>query len=193
MNRTITIFSVILVFIIGALVGFLGAKACREPGMKEFQKCGLPPFFPGHNIAGYGACEKIIKYLDLTADQKKKVDDMLAKNRDERKKMVDSLREGQEKLGTLISAKEFDEAAFRKAFQHVSSIKENLAVLRAKMIPELKAVLTPEQIGYLKGRIDTQREFCKKGREHLRWGHPRPWDESDIPQPHHEKLEEPNS
>ncbi|MBP1709524.1 MAG: hypothetical protein H6Q47_57, partial [Deltaproteobacteria bacterium] len=44
-------------------------------------------------------------------------------------------------------------------------------VLRAKMIPELKAVLTPEQAGYLKGRMDARNEFCEKNRWGSRRGH----------------------
>lgn len=208
MNKTIAIVGVVLVFIIGGLVGFLGAKAYSRPFWGEFERGVLPhmcgqrmerfaegrhmPFMRGHGTKGFMACEKIIKDLDLTGDQKQKVDDILAKNHDERKKLIDSLREAHKNLKTVVSAKEFDEAAFRKGFQEVSSIKENLAVLRMKKIPDLKAVLTPEQTGYLKGRMDAQREFCKKDRGHLHREHHRMWAPDMPSQPQQEQAEDSN-
>jgi Spy/CpxP family protein refolding chaperone len=209
MKKAIAIVGVILVFIIGALVGFLGTKVCSRPLGGEFAKGGLLHPMCGHRMerfaegrpmpfmhgGGMEGCKKIINELGLTADQKKKVDDILTKNQDERKKLMDSFREAKKQfLSTVVSAKEFDEAAFRKGFQQVSSIKENLAVLRAKMIPELKAVLTPEQIGYLKGRMDAKREFCKKDCGRLRRGqHPNLAESDRTPQTHQEQGEEPNS
>lgn len=156
---------------------------------KRFAKGGQPPCMFEHRME---RCGKIINELDLTADQKKKVDDILAKNQDERKKLMDSLREAQEKLNAVVSAKEFDEAAFRKDFQQVSSIKENLAVLRAKMIPELKAVLSPEQVGYLRGRMEAKKEFCMKNRGGSRRGHHGGLAKPDMtPQNHQEQGDQP--
>jgi Spy/CpxP family protein refolding chaperone len=158
---------------------------------KRFAKGGQPPCMFEHRME---RCGKIINELDLTADQKKKVDDILTKNQDERKKLMGSLREAHKQLNTVVSAKEFDEAAFRQGFQQVSSIKENLAVLRAKMIPELKAVLSPEQVGYLKGRMEAKKEFCEKNRRSSRWGHHGALAEPDMaPQNHQEQGDQPNS
>jgi Spy/CpxP family protein refolding chaperone len=176
--------------------------------MERFAEGGSMPFMSGHRMKGFAEggqppcifenrmerCGKIINELDLTADQKKKVDDILTKNQDERKKLMDGLGKTHEQLNTVVSAKEFDEAAFRQAFQQASSIKENLAVLRAKMIPELKAVLSPEQIGYLKGRMETKKEFCKKNRGCSRWGHHSGLAEPDMtPQNRQEQGGQPNS
>jgi Spy/CpxP family protein refolding chaperone len=189
MNKPKLIGGLLLIFILGALAGAWGNQLyfmhCIKHKFERFARGGLPPFMSGHRMEGFAEggqppcmfenrmerCGKIINELDLTADQKKKADDILTKNQDERKKLMDSLREAQEKLNTVVSAKEFDEAAFRQGFQQASSIKENLAVLRAKMIPELKAVLSPEQVGYLRGRMEARKEFCKKDRGCSRWGH----------------------
>ena len=187
-----------------------GLPPCM-PGhrMERFAEGGPMPFMFGHRMEGYakggqppcmsGArmerCGKIINELGLTEDQKKKVDDILTKNQDERKKLMDSLREAKKQLNTVVSAKEFDEATFRKGFQQISSIKESLAVLKAKMIPELKAVLTPEQVGYLRGRMEATKEFCMKTRGGSRWGHHGAWAEPDMqhPQRHQEQGDQPNS
>jgi len=195
MNKPKLIGGLLLIFILGALAGAWGNQLYFIHSIKHrferFAKGGQPPFMSGHRME---RCEKIINELDLTADQKKKVDDILTKHQDERKKLMDSLREAQEQLNTVISAKEFDEAAFRQAFQQASSIKENLAVLREKMIPELKAVLSPEQVGYLKGRMEARKEFCEKNLGCSRWGHHRGLAEPDMtPQNHQEQGDQPNS
>ncbi|WAC08701.1 MAG: Spy/CpxP family protein refolding chaperone [Thermodesulfobacteriota bacterium] len=189
MNKPKLIGGLLLVFILGALAGVWGNQLYFIHKIKHrferFAEGGPMPFMLGHRMGGFGGgwqppcmfehimdgCGKIINELDLTADQKKKVDDILTKNQDERKKLIESLREAQQQLNTVVSAKEFDENAFRKCFQQVSSNKENLALLRTKMIPELKAVLSPEQVGYLKGRIEARKEFCEKSRWGSRPGH----------------------
>jgi Spy/CpxP family protein refolding chaperone len=184
MSKPKLIGGLLLIFVLGALAGAWGDQLyfmhCIKHRFERFAKCGLPPFMFEHRME---RCGKIINELDLTADQKKKVDDILTKHRDERKKLMDSLREAQEKLNTVVSAKEFDEPAFRQAFQQASSIKENLAVLRAKMIPEFKAVLSPEQVGYLRGRMEARKEFCKKDRWCSRWGHHGGLAEPDMTSP----------
>jgi Spy/CpxP family protein refolding chaperone len=211
MSKPKLIGSLLLVFILGALAGGWGNQLYFMHSIKHkferFAKGGLPPCMPGHRMERFAKggpmpfmfghrmerCRKIINELGLTADQKKKADDILTKNQDERKKLMDSLREAHKQLNTIISAKEFDEAAFRKGFQQVSSIKENLAVLSAKMIPELKAVLSPEQVGYLKGRMEAKKEFCEKNRRSSRWGHHGALAEPDMtPQNHQEQGDQPN-
>ena len=96
--------------------------------------------------------------------------------------------EARKRVKVLTYEKEFNEAAFRQAFQKVSSIKENMAVLKAKMIPELRTVLSPEQIGYLRGRMETKNALCKKGFGRSGWrNHHRPLGRPDI---HHQKYQE---
>ena len=101
----------------------------------------------------------LIEELNLSEDQKEQVEAIIARYQDEKESLVENLREAREQLSTMIFAEGFDEAAVRQAFQRVSSIMEELVVLKAKMIAELRTVLDPEQIGYLKGRIDARKDF----------------------------------
>jgi Spy/CpxP family protein refolding chaperone len=51
-----------------------------------------------------------------------------------------------------MQSAEFNEVAARKAIQEVHAIKENLIVLKAKIMTELKGVLTPAQNALLEQR-----------------------------------------
>ena len=104
MNKPKLIGGLLLIFILGALAGAWGNQLyfmhCIKHKFERFAKGGLPPFMSGHRMEGFAEggqppcmfenrmerCGKIINELDLTADQKKKVDDILTKNQEGRKK-----------------------------------------------------------------------------------------------------------
>ncbi|NIV92360.1 hypothetical protein GWN42_06035, partial [candidate division KSB1 bacterium] len=48
--------------------------------------------------------------------------------------------------------REFDENEIRNAYRQAAPIKEELLVMGAKMMAEMKAVLTPEQLQLLEER-----------------------------------------
>jgi len=62
---------------------------------------------------------------------------------------------------TAMHAEVFDEGKLRTAFKQLSSIREKSIVSRGKMMSELKAVLTREQIAVLKDRKDKRMERKK--------------------------------
>ena len=189
MNRPKLIVGLVLVFVLGGLAGAWGDQPyvahSIKPKAERLAKNESPPCIFKYRMARFG---KIINELDFIADQKKRVDDILTENQDERKKLMDGLKNTRKQLKAVVSAKEFNEADFRKAFQRASSIKEEMAVLRAKIIPELRAVLSPEQIGYLRGRMETKNEFCKKDFRCPMWkGRHRSLANPEI---HHQKHQE---
>ncbi len=63
-----------------------------------------------------------------------------------------SARESRKNLARIMRAKQFNEGEARKAFREASAVREEMFLLRAKMMVELKAVLTPEQLASLKER-----------------------------------------
>jgi len=210
MSKRKVIVGIIAAIIVSVLGGFLGGKLYAERKIKHITKHRMERFAEGRPHCGWNgpgmerfaaggpsSCrfkhraerfEKIINELDLTADQKKKVADIFAKDRAERKKLIDSLDKAQEQLHAAISAKKFNEAAFRQAFKQAASAKEELIVTRKKTGAELNAVLAPEQAGYLRGRMKTKNEFCKKNHPCLRGrGHHGPMGESDFQPQHHQE------
>ena len=102
---------------------------------------------------------RFIEDLDLSEEQKVQVEAIIDKYEDDKDSLVESLKEAREKVSEVIFAEEFNEAAVRAAIGEVSPIMEELVVLHAKIIAELRTVLTPEQIGYLKGRMEAMKEF----------------------------------
>lgn len=103
----------------------------------------------------------ILEELDLSESQKTKVNVILEQHCTKQKALHESLRNKKEALHTMMDAAEFNEEALRSAFQEVSSIKEELMISRAKLFAELRAVLTPEQVGYVRGKLDAMRDFHK--------------------------------
>ena len=108
--------------------------------------------------------KRLIQDLDLSDEQKEKVEAIVEKYEDDKDNLVEGMKEAREELHEVIFAEEYSEAAVRQAAQQVSAIMEELAVLHAKMIAELRTVLSPEQMGYLKGRLEAMKDLRRHRR-----------------------------
>jgi Spy/CpxP family protein refolding chaperone len=110
---------------------------------------------------------KLIEDLDLSEEQKEQVEAIVEKYENDKDNLVEGMKEAREELHDAIFAEEYNESTVRQAAQQVSSIMEGLAVLRAKMIAELRTVLSSEQIGYLQGRMEAKKDHrrYRRGRE----------------------------
>jgi protein CpxP len=96
----------------------------------------------GHGQQG----DRLAKALDLSKEQTEQVKAIFRKHRDEiapfRKEMVSERRE----LRDLIQSEKPDEAVLREQAKKIAATGGDLAVRRAKMAQEVRAILTPEQI-----------------------------------------------
>jgi Spy/CpxP family protein refolding chaperone len=102
---------------------------------------------PGAHF-GQGLLRALLN-LDLTDAQKHETALILSKYRDEGRERRNALRTAMEELRGTAEADPFDEGAIRAAFKAVAGTGEELAVHGAKLVAELKGVLTPEQKEYL--------------------------------------------
>lgn len=102
---------------------------------------------------------RLVEDLNLSESQKEAVEAIIARYKDGEKSLVEDLRKARQQLFSVIFAEEFNEDNVRQTFQQASSSMEELVVLKAKMIAELRTVLSPEQTGYLKGRMDALKNF----------------------------------
>jgi len=129
---------------------------------------------PGHGMHGMGGpgagfgegVLKLLVKLDLTDSQKHEAALILAKYRDEGKEKGDALRKAMEALRAASEASVFDEDAVRTAFEGVAAEGEEMAVHGAKLVAELRGILTPEQKAMLEERKAHRQEKRKGRREH---------------------------
>lgn len=108
---------------------------------------------------------ELTEKLGLSDAQKAKVKDVFTKNRPQIKPTVTKLTGEKREMRTLIQSGSADEAAIRAEAAKVAAIEADLAVQRAQMAKQLRAILTPEQIEKFKAlqkerdrRIDEYRE-----------------------------------
>ena len=134
----------------GAMAAMAGDFPCRH------HKPGFGPGFLGL---------KAVLELKLSESQQNQVLDIIGKYEDEMKNNRDNTREARKNFITAMHAEVFDEGQVRAAFKELSLIREESIVSRGKMMSELKAVLTPEQMALLK-----ERKALRKGRIKARHG-----------------------
>jgi Spy/CpxP family protein refolding chaperone len=139
---------VVTMVFVGAMAAMAGDFPCRH------RKPGF-----GHGFLGL----KAVLELKLSESQQTQVLDIIGKYEDEMKNNRDNIREARKNFMTAMHAEVFDEGKVRTAFKELSSIREESIVSRGKMMSELKAVLTPEQMALLKER-KVQRMERKKAR-----------------------------
>lgn len=116
---------------------------------------------PGHGMPGMGGpgahfgqgLLRAMLNLDLTDVQKHEAALILSRYRDEGKARRQALRSAMEVLRETTEAEPFNEEAIRGAFKGVAGAGEEMAVHGAKLVAELKGILTPEQ----KASLEEQR------------------------------------
>jgi len=102
----------------------------------------------------------LLKKLDLSKAQVDQIINILEKYKIKRNLLIPELIKARRNLNRIIHSEDKTEDDIRRAFRKVSRIREDLIVLNAKMIKEIKEVLTEEQINILE-RIRKKRRFRK--------------------------------
>jgi Spy/CpxP family protein refolding chaperone len=95
---------------------------------------------------------KTLIQLNLSDSQRSRILSIIEKYENDVKSAKNNLREARHKIRTALQAGEFDENAIRNACRQAAPIKEELLVMGAKMMSEMKTVLTPEQLQLLEER-----------------------------------------
>jgi len=129
-NLKLTTFTILV--IISLVASHAGAKS-------------FGPGNPSRNLGGGLAGLKTFIELDLSETQKSEVLNITDKYQDKRQSTREKLREARENLRNAMKSEQFNEDGLRTAYRQVSSIQEDMLVLRMQMKSELKALLTPEQ------------------------------------------------
>lgn len=120
------------------------------------------PFASGfrHGGAGIDGLKALLE-LNLTEDQRVQLVTILNKYEQQREDLRHDAMGAGLNVAKVLRAESFDEERARKAFREASSVREEMFVMRAKMMSEIKTVLTPEQFKLLQ-------EKRKQGRDRVR-------------------------
>lgn len=121
---------------------------------------------PGHGFEGRGMKGKpggLQAFLDLNLAEAQQVQmrEIIGKYENERERLREGMMEARKNISTVLRSSAFNEEEARKAFRKASAIREETFVMRARMMAELKAVLTPEQQQRLKDRRTRRLERMK--------------------------------
>ena len=92
-----------------------------------------------------GVIVEAIERLDLSAAQRAEIREIVAGHREELAAEIGAVRSARSALFDQIHADTFDEGAVRVQSAAVAAAEAELAVTRAQLVQELRAVLTAEQ------------------------------------------------
>jgi len=91
----------------------------------------------------------LLERLNLTADQRDRVRQIMDSHRDEQKAIGDRARKAREALNDAITGP-FDESAIRTRSADVAAVDADMAVAQARVYGEVFQILTTEQQQQLK-------------------------------------------
>ena len=138
-------FNKALVWVVFLTIFFAGATVVEAGrfGRHHGQRGMMGPEF-------YGL--KTMIQLKLTPEQQSQILAIIEKYDNQRKSLKGSLREARRNLARVLQAEQPHENEIRNALRQAAPIREELLVMRVKMMGELKTVLTPEQLQLLEKR-----------------------------------------
>ena len=119
--------------VIGLVLVFLAVSvACAQ------QKGGCPQSTEGRK-------GQILKELNLTPEQQKKLEENRTAQRQETMKLRTTIREKEEQLHTALKSPTVNQAAVQPLLNEIKALQGQLIDLRIKGIMAVKGILTPEQ------------------------------------------------
>jgi len=105
----------------------------------------------GHGGEG-GMHLRMLWDLDLSAEQKAAIQELLPAYREEKDVLSEKMHTARETMHTLMTADVLDENGIREASRAMAPIMEEMAVLRARFVFDLKDILTAEQVAQVQAR-----------------------------------------
>ena len=118
----------------------------------------------GHGEGG-GMHLRMLWDLDLSTEQKAAIGRLLPAYREEKEALREKRQAAREAMRSLMTAETLDENAIREASRAMAPIMEDMAVLRARFVYDLKDILSPEQVQRLQERREGARDRRSKHRQ----------------------------
>jgi Spy/CpxP family protein refolding chaperone len=109
----------------------------------------------------------MIERLDLTADQKDRVKQIVDSHRADQQAIGQRMMAAHNALDTAITSASFDEALVRTRAADVAAVEADETVLRARIYAEVLQILTADQQAKLKTmQADMQQRRGQRGQKH---------------------------
>ncbi|MBT1073463.1 Spy/CpxP family protein refolding chaperone [Pelotalea chapellei] len=109
--------------------------------------------------------KQMAKELQLSPQQKQQIKEIFDRNKPAAEPLFKQMKTERLALRSLVQADTIDEAAIRAQSAKVAAIQADLAVQRARVHQEIRAILTPEQIAKAK-ELQAQRDKRMENRAH---------------------------
>ena len=120
------------------------------------------PFGPKRGMKSGLVGLKGLLELKLSEAQQGEMMNIINKYQPEREGLRNRMMEARRNLRAVLRAEPFNEGGARKAFREASVMREEMFILRARMMTELRAVLTPEQKKLIQERRAQRAERMKQ-------------------------------
>jgi Spy/CpxP family protein refolding chaperone len=143
--------NVLKVFLVGALVAGFTVAAFAGHSRQSSRMFGRDWGLIG---------QRTLMKLNLSSSQKVELAKIIVKYRTERMNAMDRLLNAKEMLTAAIYTEDFNETNIQQASRQVSLAREELTMIRAKIIADFKTVLDPDQLNLLKEK--NAKRFEKK-------------------------------
>jgi len=149
--KTIAVLALVLTALVGLVLAGPGREGHRQRGGPEFGP-GFGRERPGRSGMGMGGRREpaeqgilgMYRGLDLTDEQKESIKKITEESKEKSKAAAEAVDEARKALQETVVKGE--ETAIRKAAKNLGEALGDHAVLRAKKMASIKAVLTPEQL-----------------------------------------------
>ena len=156
----------------GLFVTVLVLATCASPVWAQ----GAMGFGPRGDGEGFGdglRLPLLLRGAHLTADQQSKVRDVLSAHRGTMRSLTEQLRQAQDELSDkLFAPGPLQPADLQPSLQRLSTLREQLLQESAKVIVEVRALLTPDQLAETARVKDRLRVLTTEMRQLLREGRP---------------------
>ena len=143
-----------------------GSQFAQAGGGKECCRQNLEQRHHGHHFM-HQKLEKMAAKLGLSEQQKVKMQEIFKQNREQSKPVFDRFITEKRNLRTLVQAEKTDESAIRAQAAKLAGIEGDLAIQRAHMAKQIRAILNPEQIEKFKAiQKEREQKFDKFREQH---------------------------
>ncbi len=166
MRRGVGLFLVLAGICATLVLGGIAQAGGKECGYRqEAGDCDCLYRHHGRNF------KKLAAALGLSAQQKTQIKEIFKKGRAESEPIMTRLISERRALRALIQAEEVDEAAIRAQAGRLAAVEGDMALQRARMAKQIRAILTPEQVAKFKSfQAERDRKFDKfRERMHKRF------------------------